>query len=511
VFSADTKPYNLTYGEWTARWWQWGYSIPKNINPAYDNAGKNCAQRQNGPVWFLAGTFGHSVNRACTIPTGKAILFPILNSECSFAEFPKIETLSELRTCAKSIQDQVIMLNASIDGVPILNLEKYRIQSPVFNFTLPQNNIIGMPANTTTEAIADGNWVFLKPLSPGIHKLIFKGGVQRTKIEGNSNNGSGGSFAFPSGWDFETTYDLTISNATNGYHYPYSNQSSLIEQRNMTITTASQHNLVKLLADMVRDRVYDAVNLLEMTSKEPAVQNVSFANFITKQYMGIPGNMDLPKRQVAQDILARDKDFGTVYFLTPRADVYIGEPFPDQKQLPRLNYADRDWYKGVFATNNTYISEVFMSASIHRPATAIAIPVYSLEDNTTTSKTNNKLISGYWVGIVDLRSIQQSIRNLNFTNGERVLVVDHSGTAIVDYSSPSSAVNNNNNLSSTKLKDFSYLSSVKAVTKGNAGSTSDTVNGTKVLAIYQPIQIGNRLWGVILIEPTQKSSLLNIQ
>jgi len=153
-----------------------------------------------------------------------------------------------------------------------------------------------------------------------------------------------------------------------------------------------------------------------------------------------------------------------------------------------------------------------MSASIHRPATAIAIPVYSLEDNTTTSKTNNKLISGYWVGIVDLRSIQQSIRNLNFTNGERVLVVDHNGTAIVDYSSPSSAVNNNNNnLSSTKLKDFSYLSSVKAVTKGNAGSTSDTVNGTKVLAIYQPIQIGNRLWGVILIEPTQKSSLLNIQ
>jgi hypothetical protein len=61
VFSADSKPYNLTYGEWTAKWWQWGYSIPKNINPAYDNTGKNCAQKQNGPVWFLAGTFGHSV------------------------------------------------------------------------------------------------------------------------------------------------------------------------------------------------------------------------------------------------------------------------------------------------------------------------------------------------------------------------------------------------------------------------------------------------------------------
>jgi hypothetical protein len=165
VFSADSKPYGLTYGEWTSKWWQWGYSIPKNINPAYDDTGKNCAQKQNGPVWFLAGTYGHSVTRKCYIPAGKAILFPILNSECSFAEFPKLKTLSELRICAKTIQDQVTTLDGSVDGVPISNLEKYRIQSPPFNFTLPQNNILGMPANITTQAIADGNWGFLKTTS----------------------------------------------------------------------------------------------------------------------------------------------------------------------------------------------------------------------------------------------------------------------------------------------------------------------------------------------------------
>jgi hypothetical protein len=148
--------------------------MPKNINPAYDNTGKNCAQRQNGPVWFLAGTYGHPVERACNSPAGKAILFPILNSECSYTEFPKLKTLSELRMCAKTIQDQVTTLIASIDGVPIPHLQEYRIQSPPFNFTLPQNNILGMPANTTTQAIADGNWVFLKPLSPGIHKIMLK-------------------------------------------------------------------------------------------------------------------------------------------------------------------------------------------------------------------------------------------------------------------------------------------------------------------------------------------------
>jgi hypothetical protein len=223
VFLADSKPYGLTYGEWTAKWWQWGYSIPKDINPAYDDTGKNCTQKQNGPVWFLAGTYGHAVNRKCDIPAGKAILFPILNSECSFAEFPKLKTLSELRLCAKTIQDQVTILNATVDGVPISNLQKYRIQSPPFSFTLPQNNILGPPSNVTTQAIADGNWVFLKPLSAGSHKLMFKGGVQEQQqqlqtntmgkvspdnVSGNSN----GSFAFPSGWNFETTYDLTVNN-----------------------------------------------------------------------------------------------------------------------------------------------------------------------------------------------------------------------------------------------------------------------------------------------------------
>ena len=277
-----------------------------------------------------------------------------------------------------------------------------------------------------------------------------------------------------------------------------SSQSSQTDSSTVTV----QHNMVKLLADMVRNKLHDAVNLLEITSKDPVIQNVSFANFITKKYMGIPSTMDLPKRKLAQDILVRDKDFGNVYFVTPKADVYIGEPFSDQRQLPRLNYADRDWYKGVTATNNnTYISAVFMSASIHVPATAIATPVYGHQNNnndtTNTSKTRNKL-SGYWVGILDLHSIQQSIKNLNLTKDERIVVVDHNGTAIVDYSpSPSSSAANNN----TKLEDFSYLDSVKAVRKGNAGSIFETVNGTKILSIYHSIQLANRFWGVVFSKP----------
>jgi hypothetical protein len=116
--------------------------------------------------------------------------------------------------CAKTIQDQATTLFASVDGLPIRHLQEYRIQSPTFDFTLPQNNILRMPAKTTTQAIADGNWVFLKPLSPGIHKIMFKGGIQQPKI--GETSGVSGSFAFPSGWNFTTIYDVTVKKFTNG-------------------------------------------------------------------------------------------------------------------------------------------------------------------------------------------------------------------------------------------------------------------------------------------------------
>ena len=219
VFEANSTPFGLTYGEWTAKWWQWAYSIPKDIHPAYDDSGKYCTVNQNGPVWFFPGTYGKPVIRECTIPSGKAILFPILNSECSVAEFPNLKTIQELRICAKAFQDQVTQLQAIVDGIAISDLEKYRIQSLPFNFTLPENNILGLPANTSTQAVADGNWVFLKPLSQGKHEIIFKGGTvssnsssnNNNTTTANSNNNLSSSFAFPTGWNFETTYHITVN------------------------------------------------------------------------------------------------------------------------------------------------------------------------------------------------------------------------------------------------------------------------------------------------------------
>jgi hypothetical protein len=208
VYQLDSQPYNMTYADWTAEWWQWAYSIPRDKNPSYDDTGKYCGENQQGPVWFLTLSYEHPVTRICSIPENTSLLATLLNSECSFAEYPNLASLSDLRSCAKEQQDHVVSPTASIDGIEIPNLEKYRMQSGLFNFTLPMNNILDLPAQTT-QAVSDGNWIFLKPLPTGTYKVILKGNIA-DNINENINNGSSFEFAGPVGWNYTTTYILTI-------------------------------------------------------------------------------------------------------------------------------------------------------------------------------------------------------------------------------------------------------------------------------------------------------------
>src|SRR5690349_1562093 len=73
--------YGASYGEWSARWWEWALSIPAAQNPVLEQNGANCGIGQVGNVWFLAGSFsGNPVTRACTLPAGKPIFFPLINA-----------------------------------------------------------------------------------------------------------------------------------------------------------------------------------------------------------------------------------------------------------------------------------------------------------------------------------------------------------------------------------------------------------------------------------------------
>ncbi|HEY7078582.1 MAG TPA: hypothetical protein VH500_02705 [Nitrososphaeraceae archaeon] len=177
VYPPQSKPYGLTYGQWVGKWWQWALSLPNPVNPMADKSGANCAESQQGPVWFLAGTVGGAANRACSVPFGKAILLNILSTECSKAENPK-DSPADLLQCAKEQDDGgVVRISASVDGTDIKNLKMYRFQSPVFPVTFPVNDVFGVSSDkpVPTISVADGWYVMLKPLSPGAHVIHLFG------------------------------------------------------------------------------------------------------------------------------------------------------------------------------------------------------------------------------------------------------------------------------------------------------------------------------------------------
>ncbi len=203
VIPRNSSAYGNTYGEWSARWWQWVLSIPEDTNPNLDTTGENCAEGQAGPVWFLAGMFtGGKVTRNCTVPAGKALFFPILTGVFGSAVFDCDPTvpgvlcnLAALRIASVGSMDEV-KLKARIDGESVMNLKSgQRVTSPEFTLTIPDNGVFDIPRCTYRPQVADGYWLMIKPLSPGAHTIRFKGEI------------TGGVFV---GQVIEVTYNLTV-------------------------------------------------------------------------------------------------------------------------------------------------------------------------------------------------------------------------------------------------------------------------------------------------------------
>ena len=290
-------------------------------------------------------------------------------------------------------------------------------------------------------------------------------------------------------------------------------QQATIEEEEATSDSTSLL-LLQMLANILETRINETAALLELTSKLPEVRDMQYVSSITEEFMGIPQNLDSEKRKKAQYILEQNNDIASIFFLTPTGDIYIGEPFSDQKQLQKLNYADRDWYKGVTKLNDTYVSAVFLSAAIYAPAIAIAVPVYG--NNTGNGADNNNNVNyllspilGYWVGIVDLSRIEEDLSALGFRSGNsRILIVDHDGTQVLDtidrnVSSSSQLSSEPPSSSSSKnreLKSFSYLESVKGALNGERGSVTEMINGTTVAIHYYPLQVTPHRWAALLIK-----------
>ena len=179
VFPVQSHPFGLTYPEWQVKWFQWQFGTTAGTAAALDETGAACSGGLQEHVWFLA-IVSHpgTTVRSCTLPAGTPLFVISVANECSNIEPPPFfgQTEAELRACAAEGFDAVFSgpVSVSVDGSEVPDLRTFRVQTPLFQYTLPEGNLYGFPAGTTaTAAIQDGMFVMVKPLRPGTHVVAI--------------------------------------------------------------------------------------------------------------------------------------------------------------------------------------------------------------------------------------------------------------------------------------------------------------------------------------------------
>ena len=203
VLEPQSSVEGKSIAEWTAAWWTWALQAPLATNPLTDPTGAFANVNNDGPVFFIAGTFGTSgpQSRTFKVPAGKPVLVPMINFfDTEPAEIdPKDATLADRENAATVLVNGWLnavapaSLFASIDGNPVANPNQYLQVTGLFSMgtTQPGSLVeaLGVPVGAElTPSKAPGYWLMIEGLTLGQHTLHLGGSSAEFTPETNCCN-----------------------------------------------------------------------------------------------------------------------------------------------------------------------------------------------------------------------------------------------------------------------------------------------------------------------------------
>jgi len=182
--------FGKSYTDWASELWKWFYQMqmPSSgecVNPITDATGASCAfgQDPTSPVFFLTGDTGGTVVRTlCAVPTGKALLFPVVDFAGDNGGVPPADVMTpaQLHDGIQSQVDGVAVtdLTATVDGNPLDNMEQFKVNATEFSYTVPPEPNSYSCGGVQFSGLVDpsyqsGYYVLLPAFSLGAHQIRF--------------------------------------------------------------------------------------------------------------------------------------------------------------------------------------------------------------------------------------------------------------------------------------------------------------------------------------------------
>ncbi|MGD1835145.1 MAG: cache domain-containing protein [Nitrososphaeraceae archaeon] len=251
-----------------------------------------------------------------------------------------------------------------------------------------------------------------------------------------------------------------------------------------------KHLIVKLLADNIELKLNHAITVIEFTSKLPEVKNLDSNDLLTLNktidtHNGVPSDSDLGKRAVALDVLDSHDIFHRIWFMLDTGHTYLTEPYLYQLNLTKNNgFLSHPHIKGAIDKNGTFLSPSWQSYATGLNTATITVPIFS--------ENKPKEFNGFWVGALDLNTLDQYFKSLNLPDNQRLILIDQNGFEIAD--------SHTFTLIDQFKELFNHMESFIMSQKGESGSLVEDNNGKKTLVFYHPIHIKDVTWTLLLTE-----------
>jgi len=171
VFKPDSYPYNRTYGEWEAKFWELHVNLEPDKSPASPTyKPTECLLLKDDNMTFLSDFYSEIEyrNYNCEI-SQTPIVIPALTEGCSYGEFEN-PTDKIIEDCIYSHNPYAIV-KVTIDGKEIPDIDKFRITSDWFILNVTQKDNPYDIKLGSHKAKINAIMPILKPLPPGQHEI----------------------------------------------------------------------------------------------------------------------------------------------------------------------------------------------------------------------------------------------------------------------------------------------------------------------------------------------------